>query len=98
MARNKPRPTPKPRKAPPLVTKPQGPVTMWSLYKRRFWTTQFFIAVLLAITYWGMKSSGLQVLLFFVAMQLGAFIGAAIAVVIQKKSERGTGELPLGRR
>ena len=74
------------------------PVTMWGHYRRRFWTTQFFIALLLSITYWGMKASPLQVLLFFVAMQGGALIGAWLAVSMAKRSSKTSGELPLGRR
>lgn len=93
------RKTRRPKKAPKPAAEPSGsdvPVTFWQHYRRRFWTTQLFVALLLAIGYWGVKLPPSQLLAVFVAMQVGGLIGAWLATRIHKSVRND--DLPLSRR
>lgn len=67
---------------------------MWQHYKRRFWSTQIFILMLISIGRFGLNMTGKELLAIFIAMQVGAFLGAWLAVKIKRQ---GT-DLPLSRR
>jgi hypothetical protein len=61
---------------------------MWEQYKRTFGKTQAVIAAVSVGTYFYMGHVAARSALFFVVMQMAAFVGAAWGVRLKKKVDR----------
>jgi hypothetical protein len=61
---------------------------MWDQYKRTFGRTQAVIAVVTAASYFYLGRFAARSALFFIVMQLAAFVGAAWGVRLKRKVDR----------
>ncbi len=61
---------------------------MWEQYRRTFVKTQAVIAVVTAWTYLGLGQVGMRSAMFFLVMQVAAFVGAGWGVRLRGKVDR----------
>ncbi|HVX98076.1 MAG TPA: hypothetical protein VHK47_24395 [Polyangia bacterium] len=61
---------------------------MWDQYRRTFTKTQAVIAMVTVASYFYMGRFAARSALFFVVMQLAAFVGAAWGVRLKRKVDR----------
>ncbi len=73
---------------------------MWQEYKRRFWISQIVIALGTIIAWQVGKLPPQQLVVIFVAMQVGAVLGAGMGAKIKRDVEAGNrdDDLPLKPR
>jgi len=69
---------------------------MWQLYKKRFALTQLFIAALLLVAMLVFHKPRNELVIMFIAMQIGAVLGAAMGKRINNQADRAD-EPPLTR-
>ena len=71
---------------------------MWEQYKKHLIATQIFIFLVCGLLYFSGRGTLPQVLLAFIAMQIGSFVGAWWGARLKSKIERSNNKLPLERR
>ena len=71
---------------------------MWEQYRKTLIPTQFIVLTICLCTLLLFKAPWQGVLAIFVAMQIGAILGARWAVRLKRKIEVSRGGLPLSQR